>query len=191
MLDPGINHWYALCRVLGYLRRTVDYKITYGKGNDELIAYADASYASDLDNRRSVSGFVLMFAGAAVSYSSKLQTTVALSSVESEYMSASDCVRESLYVSRLLDFLYNIRKPGMPVTLFDDAEGCIKLAGNETSTKRTRHISVRYHFIREHIESGKIVMKYVRTTSQLADIFTKNVNGEVLWKATGKILGMF
>jgi hypothetical protein len=159
----------------------------YGEGND-LVAFADADYAQDRDTRRSVTGYVLLFAGGPVAWASRLQLTVALSSTESEYMAASDCVRESLYVGRVLDFLYN-RKEGK-VVIHEDNESCIKLAESDASTKRTKHIDVRYHFLREHVEDGRIVFDYVQSARQLADILTKNVRVETLERLSKLMMGM-
>jgi hypothetical protein len=84
--------------------------------------------------------------------------------------------------------MYNVT--GQCVTIFEDNEGCIKLAENDTSTKRTKHIDVRFHFLRETVQEGKVELAFVRSYDQLADVLTKNVRGEILARLARRAMGM-
>jgi hypothetical protein len=188
LLNPGLKHWEAVERVFGYLRGTLDYKLCYGSGELKLEAYADASYASDVDTRCSTTGFVIMYGGAAIMWGSRQQSTVALSSTEAEYMALSDCLKEVLYHRSLLSFIFPEYVDETSV-MFEDNEGCIKLAYNNASTKRLKHIDVRYHFIQEHVVDGHVELRYIPTKDQLADCLTKHVCGAILSRLVKKIMG--
>jgi hypothetical protein len=121
-------------------------------------------------------------------WGSRQQSTVALSSTESEYMALSDCLKEVLYHRSLLSFIF----PGYAderSVMFEDNEGCIKLALNNASTKRLKHIDVRYHFVQEHVEGGRVELMYIPTNDQLADCLTKNVCSAILSRLVKKIVG--
>jgi hypothetical protein len=110
-------------------------------------------------------------AGAAISWSSKKQTSIALSSTEGEYMAMTHATKEALWIQQ---FLHNINFPLTHSTsLLVDNQGAIVLASNPTFHARTKHIGVRHHFIREHVENGDITLKYIPTNDQVADVLTK------------------
>jgi hypothetical protein len=169
--SSGPEHWVAAKRVLRYLKGTHDIGIKYGRGDLELYGYCDADWAGDKDTRRSTTAYVFMMAGACVSWASKLQPTVAVSSAEAEYMAASAAVQEAIYMRRLLgDIGYQQEQP---TVIYEDNQGCIALSENPVEHKRTKHIDIRYHFTRERVESGDVVLEYVTTEDQLADLMTK------------------
>lgn len=176
--DPGPKHWKAVMKILSYVATTHDLGLTFRKGTGgSLSAYADSSYAGKPDDRKSVSGGAVMYAGASVMWFSRTQRTVSLSSSESEYKSLSDCVKEVLFLRNILDFL----DPGqsmIPVPVFEDNAGAIKLAENPMSSARSRHIDVRHHFIRTLSADRVIRMVYVPTKEQRADVLTKGLNLE-------------
>jgi hypothetical protein len=170
---PLETHWVAVKHVLRYLKGTLDYELCYRKCESlKLIGYSDADWASSTDDRRSVTGycFSLSEAGPLISWKSRKQPTVALSSCEAEYIALAATVQESLYLIQLLD---ELEKCNSPVLIFEDNQGTIALAKNPVHHQRSKHIDVRYHFIRSELKNGKIVIEYCPTDSMVADIMTK------------------
>lgn len=168
------EHMKALKRTLRYVRATLGLGLKFGGKNSqglELYAYSDSDWANDVETRRSTTGYVCMLNGAAVSVGSKLQATVALSSTEAEYMALCAATQDVVYMRRLLEEL-GVKQKGSTI-IFEDNQGCIALAENPVHHQRTKHIDVRYHFIRERVESGEIKIVYVPTSEQVADILTK------------------
>lgn len=144
-----------------------------GGSNFELIGYSDADYAGDIETRRSTTGYVFCLANGAVTWSSQRQKMVTLSTTEAEYVAASTAVRETIWLRKLLSDI------GCPcaseTTLYVDNQSAIKLVKNPVFHKRTKHIDIRYHFIREKTESKEIKVEYVPSENQLVDIFTKPI----------------
>lgn len=170
---PGQEHWVALKRVFRYLRGTTDLSIVYdGKIHDEPFAFVDADHANDPITRRSVGGYVYLIAGGAVSWSSKKQASVALSSTEAEYMAASTSTQEAVWLRILLGEL-GLLNLANPTRQRIDNQSAMALARNDAFHNRTKHIAVRHHFIREKVEDGEIDVEYVPTDRQVADVLTK------------------
>ena len=170
---PGQEHWTALKRVFRYLRGTTDLSIHFnGKIPNEAFAFVDADHANDPNTRRSVGGYVYLIAGGAVSWSSKKQSSVALSSTEAEYMAASSAAQEAIWLRALLGEL-GLLSLEHPTCLRIDNQSAMALARNDAFHNRTKHIAIRHHFIRERIEDGEIDVEYVPTDRQVADVLTK------------------
>jgi hypothetical protein len=173
--SSGPEHLAAAKRVLRYLQGTKKMGIKFSGGstirNKLLTGYSDSDWGGDPDTRRSTTAYLFQFGGGPISWSSRLQPTVALSSAEAEYMAVCAATQESTYLRQLLSEL------GYPqadaTTIYEDNQGCIALARNPVLHKRTKHIEIRYHFIRERIESGQVKLEYIPTQKQLADILTK------------------
>ena len=188
--NPAELHWHALLRVLGYLAKTVDYCIRYegvenGKSGVEAIGYSrgilpqvsdfkcyvDASFAADLDTRRSTTGYIFKIAGGPVSWQSRMQTSVALSNVESEYMAASAAAQEAIWLNRLLEEMgFKSKKP---ITLYEDNKAAILFSDHPGDHRRSKHIDTRKYFLRDAVTNGEIKLEYINTTEQLADGLTK------------------
>lgn len=167
--NPGAIHVNAVKRIIRYLITTKDVSIVYENGT-ELIGYSDSDFAGDIDSRKSNTGYLFLMNGGPVTWASRKQNTVALSTTESEYMAASDAAREILW---LRQFLLDIGKPQNTVTLKIDSQSAIKLIHNPVFHKRSKHIDVRYNFIREKVELKIINIEYVESSYQLADFLTK------------------
>lgn len=169
---PAAAHVNAVKRILKYVRGTMDMGIRFESGNDlHFCGYSDADYAGDVTTRRSTSGYVFMLGGSVISWGSERQKSVALSTTESEYMAASHAIKELIWLRNLLGEL--LQADDLAPILFMDNQSAIRLVKNPEFHKRTKHIDVRYHFIREKFEDGIFEMKYVQTDEQAADIMTK------------------
>ena len=167
------EHWKSIKRIFRYLKGTIETGITYSSpsSNFELIGYCDADYAADVDTRKSTSGFVVTLSGSPVSWASRLQRSVAQSTTEAEYVAIADCVKDILWYKQLLsEFRIEIESP---IKIMSDNQGAIKLTKNSIFHKRTKHIDVRFHFIRDHQEKGEIKISYIPTDKQPADMLTK------------------
>jgi len=181
------EHMNAGKRVLRYLQGTKDLGITYSNGDTVLVGYADSDWAGDQDTRRSVTGYVFVLCGAAISWGSKLQPTVALSSSEAEYMAACYAVQEAVHLRLLLKSL-GYEQQGHTV-IFEDNQGCIYMSQNPVMHKRAKHIDIRYHFVRERVAQGVVKLEYIKTEDQLADLLTKPLLKARVLKIRGSVLG--
>jgi hypothetical protein len=170
---PGKPHLEAFKRVLCYLKGTVGFGLRLG-GKDngvDLIGWANSDWAQDPDSRRSVTGYIFDITGGSVSWASKKQPTVVLSTVEAEYMAASNATKEAIWLRVLLEDLGFSQTQA--TTIHDDSKGCIALSRGTVLHSRTKHIVIHHHLIREQIKSSEVDLKYCPTKDQLADIFTK------------------
>ena len=174
--NPGPTHWKAAKHVLRYLKGAIGYQLTLGlhSGNsNELIVYTDSDWGRDIDNRRSVSGYVFMLGESAISWSAKKQPTVAASSTEAEYMSVSHTARQGLWIRRLLIELGLLYLESDPTTVFLDNRGAMDLSKESRHHNRTKHIDIQHHFIRERVEDGTFTIIHCPTHLMLADGLTK------------------
>jgi len=169
--DPSSAHLTAVKRIFRYLKGTVMLGLRYEKSGNALIGYSDADWAGDLDNRRSTTGNTFMMAGAAISWFSKRQATVALSTAEAEYVALSSAVQEAVWLEKLLSDIKYTRDG--PIVIMEDNQGAIAIAQNPVGHARTKHIDIRYHYVRECVCSGTVSLKYCPTDEMMADIFTK------------------
>jgi Reverse transcriptase (RNA-dependent DNA polymerase) len=172
-------HEKELKRLLSYVVKTQDKQLNINSNSSEdweIEAYSNSDFAGDKDNRKSITGFVIFLCGFPISWKSKAQPCVTLSSTEAEYVSLNETVRELKFIVQLLALIgIPVKKP---TTVHVDNVGCIFLAKNKTSGERTKHIDMKYHFIREQVENGLVEIKFVRSEDNVADIFTKNLGGE-------------
>lgn len=175
--NPTDKHWSAVQRIFRYLKAQPSLGLVYR--DEDLLGYTDANWARD-DDRKSTGGYLYKLGGAAISWSSKRQTTIALSSCEAEYMAASEAAKEALWMRRLLnEFGY---EGSQQVVIQADNKSAIALAENPMHHGRTKHIEIRYHFIREEVTEGLIKLVYVSTKDEAADGLTKPLGGEAFAK---------
>jgi len=174
--NPTRTHWQAALGVLQYLVNTSSYAITYnGNRGIEFRGYCDADYAGDVDNRRSTTGGIFTIAGGAVSWMSKLQKCVVVSSCEAEYVAASTVTREALFMRNILR---DMTGSNLVVDMNADNQGALKLIRNPISSMRSKHIDIAYHFVRDRAAAGHIRFKYISTHENVADILTKPLGAE-------------
>jgi hypothetical protein len=145
-------------------------KLTLGVSNDGLEAYADADMASQ-PHRHSMSGCLVLLHGTPVAWSARKQSLIALSTAEAEYIALTSAAREVLYLKSLIGELYE--PITYPIPMYCDNQGAIALATNAKFHARTKHIDLRYHFIRALIRDDTLDLKYIPTDENLADAFTK------------------
>lgn len=187
--NPGKLHCNLLQRVLRYVAGTLNLGLVFRKDSeDDIVGYSDSDYAGLIDGRKSTGAYVFMFAGGPISHSSKLQPTVSLSSCEAEYMALVETAKEAVWCARFLAEL-GYRKGESPVLLRADNQGSISLSKNPEFHKRTKHIEIKWHWIREVVESGRIKIEYISTKSMIADGLTKPLNGQ-LFKDFKIMMGM-
>ena len=204
---PGLIHWNAVLKIFRYLKYTGPMGITYRSlvdcvdtqmvmfkssndlgtmGNPILSGYSDANYARDIDTRRSTSGFIFMLAGAPISWQSCAQATVALSSTDSEYIAFAGAAQEAVWLLQVLrEFKFGMNSP---VVVYEDNQSTIKLVENPVFHKRSKHVDIKYHFVRELVENKTLAIQYVPTVDNLADIFTKPLVFSVFTKLRAAFL---
>ncbi|RWR99148.1 polyprotein-like protein, partial [Dinothrombium tinctorium] len=146
------SHFKAAKRVLRYLNGTRDFALMLKPENEALIGYSDADWGGNTDDRKSTSGYLFQLGGSSLSWNSKKQQTVALSSTEAEYMALSTATQECVWLRNLLQEIGF--KQEMPTTIFEVNQACIKLTKSTKNYARTKHIDIRHHFIREKVDSG-------------------------------------
>ena len=171
--NPGREHWLFASRILRYLKMTSDYGITYVKSDEKLKAFSDSDWAGDIDDRRSCLGNVLTLASAPISWKSKKQKSVTLSTMEAEYAALSEVSREIVYIKRLLMHMGFEKYTESPIDVFCDNQSAIELSKNAVYHKRSKHIDISIHYTRELVERKEIVITYLRTDFMPADILTK------------------
>lgn len=173
--EPKSEHWAAVKRVLRYLQGTKHYRLTYTKnGESEIMGYCDADWASDIRDRRSCTGYIFMLQGGAVSWCSRKQQTVALSTAEAEYMAMSSAAQEALWLQQLQGELGGQRDGTL--VIHSDNISAIKLTANDCYLPRSKHIDIKYHFLREHVSSLKLKFFYVKSEENVSDILTKGTS---------------
>ena len=171
--NPQRSHYQAVARIFRYLAGTLNFALCFGNQDGHLLleGYGDADYAGDIIDRKSRTGTILLLNGAPVAWCSRKQNCVATSTTESEYIAAGSTTKDIIWHRRLLS---NLRFGQNHATrLFSDNQSTIRLVHNPEFHRRTKHIDIVYHFLREHQRVGDINIQYIPTFDQLADLFTK------------------
>ncbi|XP_047334161.1 secreted RxLR effector protein 161-like [Impatiens glandulifera] len=170
MVQPGKEHWQAVKRIFRYLRRTFDVGLIY-RGDTQclIIGYSDSDYARNVDSRRSMTSYVFTLGGSVVSWKATLQPTVTLSTTEIEYMALTEADKEGIWLKELISDLGQHQDQA---TVFCDSLSVICLVKDQVHHERTKHIDVRYHFLRTE---KRIKVKKVGTADNHANMFTKSV----------------
>ena len=169
MHNPGPKHWTAAKRILRYLKKTKDMKIAFQKNAQNvtsLHAYADADWASNPDDRKSITGYIFMSRNAPLSWCSRRQPTIALSTAEAEYMSACAAAQEAVWLRKIF-------KDPPTIEIFDDNQAAIALTQSPCNHTRSKHIDTRFHYLRERVLAKDVKLTYIPSSENIADIFTK------------------
>jgi hypothetical protein len=184
--DPTETHMRAARHVLAYLKGTIDYSIIYGDASDievhaytrancprdqiSTLGFADADHGTDKDDRKSQTGYVFMINNGPVSWTSHKQSSVALSTMEAEYMSLSDSSREAIARANLYCDLNIIAQTPL---IYTDSTTALSLTDESAKYQRAKHIDIRYHYVRDVLQKGQIQVDYVPSEQNPADVFTK------------------
>lgn len=185
--DPRKCDWNEVKRVFRYLKFTKSKKLKMGNhGNqDNLYGYVDADWAGDQTDRKSNTGYCLIYNGALISWASRKQSSVSLSSTEAEFIAFAEAVRDLIWIVRILkDFDQHIETP---TKLFEDNQGCIKLLNDRVCHQRVKHIDIKYKFVHEHIDLKAVSAVYCPTKNMIADMLTKPLDGPKLAKHVREI----
>lgn len=171
-------HWTAVKRIMRYLKSTINFKLKYSSkcSDSDVIGYCDADFGGNTDTRKSCTGYVFKLQQGAISWASRRQPTVALSTSESEYMALAAATQEAIWLKQFGQQLGNVL-PDSPIVINCDNQSAICLAKTDAYSARTKHIDIRYHFVREYVSSSLIDIKYVPTDQMPADALTKAVPG--------------
>ncbi|KAJ1590163.1 hypothetical protein NDA12_004721 [Ustilago hordei] len=183
MREPSQEHYQAAQRVLRYLESTRQVGLVYraSESQEPLVAHSDANWASDATiQRRSTSGSVALVYGNPVAWKSATQKCVSLSAVEAEFIAATEATREVLFLKQLLRSIGIAT--GTP-TVYSDNTGCIQVSKDPAQHWKLKHIDTKYHFVCNNVQEGRVQIKYVDTTRNLADVLTKPIGRQAMQQA--------
>ena len=184
--NPGREHWNAVKWIMRYLRGTSSLRLGFGNEKPLLVGYTDEDMAGDVDTRKSTSGFLITFAGGAVAWQSRLQKCVALSTTEAEFIAATEACKELLWMKR---FLQELGFKQQRYIVFCDSQSAIHLGKNSSFHARSKHIDVRYHWIRDAINDKLFELEKIHTDHNGSDMLTKALPREKL-EACSSVAGM-
>ena len=170
LANPGKEHWMAVKWILRYLRGTSKVCLFFGNGKPMLDGFTDADMAGDVDSRKSTSGYLMTFAGGAVAWQSRLQKCVALSTTEAEFIAITEACKEVLWLKK---FLQELRLKQERYILFCDSQSAIHLSKNSSFHVRSKHIDVRYHWIRDVLEMKLLQLEKIHTDNNPSDMMTE------------------
>ena len=169
----GTEHWTAAKRVLRYLKGTLDVGLVFSPHSEPVRGYVDADWGGSTLDRKSHSGFMFLLGGSPISWDSRKQRTVALSTTEAEYMALAECAKEAIYLKRFICELGFNKLANLKV--FCDNQSAISLAENPTYHARSKHIDIRHHFVRDVVNEKTLILEHVSTEEQAADFLTKGL----------------
>ena len=188
MEDPKQSHWKAIKRILRYIQGTKSLGLFYSSTTDyNLVGYSDSDWCGDVDDRKSTSGYLFFMGETAFTWYSKKQPIVSLSTCEAEYVSASYCVCHAIWLRRLLGELKIPQQRSTEIRI--DNKSAIELAKNPVHHERSKHIDVRFHFIREHVKEKNVHLRHVVSHDQIADVLTKPLS-RTLFDTYKRLMGM-
>jgi hypothetical protein len=181
MEEADSKHWKALLRTVRYVEQTKNYGLNLEPNLEKieknvLKVFSDSDYCVDKETRSSVTGYVIFLNGTPIAWRSKGQKNVTLSTTEAEYVALSEAARKTKFIQKVLKSL-NF-EVDLPIKMFVDNVGTIFLANNRNASDGTKHVDIRYHFVREMIDIGFIEIVFVPTDENIADIFTKNLDSK-------------
>jgi hypothetical protein len=172
LVEPRRAHLVAAKHVMRYLKGTMDYGLSYDGDHDfTLSGYTDVDWAGSVANRKSTSGCCFSLGSAMISWQSRKQSSIALSTAEAEYIVACSASCESIWLRKLLTCLFDLEM--RETMILCDNQSCIKMTENLVFHDRSKHIETRYHFICDMVQRGALKLQYISTYEQVADVLTK------------------
>jgi hypothetical protein len=196
MQNPCQEHWIAVKRIMRYLNGTINKCLVFKNNNTDIKslnieAYCDADWAGDKDDRKSTTGVVIKLNGNTISWLTRKQKTISLSTAEAEYMAIGEAAKEITWINQLLTEMFDIsnsNKIHKEITLYGDNQAALLISKNDVYHDRTKHIDIRHHFVRECLQQGLFKIKWIATENQLADIFTKGLSSIQFNKLCSQIM---
>ncbi|XP_070051893.1 secreted RxLR effector protein 161-like [Nicotiana tomentosiformis] len=180
--NPGREHWTVVKRIIMYLKRTRDYMLVYHSGDLAPIGYTDSDFQSDRDSRKSISGYVFTIEGGAISWRSIKQSCIADSTMEAEYVAASEAAKEVVWFGNFLKELNVVPSVQAPIVLYCDNSGAVANSKEPRSHKRSKHIERKYHLIRDITQRGDARVLKIASEDNLADPSTKSLPQKIFDK---------
>jgi hypothetical protein len=196
--NPGEKHWKLVKRILRYLKGTINNGIIFKtkselnknghyKNEITLRSYADADFATDIETRKSNTGYINFIAGSCISWRAKRQKCIATSTAEAEYIAVYEVAKEIVWLRLLLKEL-GFEQKG-PTLINEDNTATIAISEKEYNHARTKHIDIKYHYVKDLVKKEIIKLTWVKTTEQIADIFTKPLDKIKFLMFTAKFMG--
>ena len=179
--NPGPAHWREIKRILRYLRRTIDHALCYHGGYLRLTCYNDANWASDKDERKSTSGYAFILGGGVVSWCNKKQSCIALFTMKSKYVACSAAVQEAVWLRRFLQRLGVTAHAKNVLLLYSDSRSALAYAKDPKYHGKVKHIEFRYHYIRDMVSQGEVILQHISTSSIVADPLTKPITRDLFF----------
>ena len=176
MVSPGKEHWSGVKRVLRYIKGTVNFGLRFEASAPEdfrLNGYSDADWAGCSETRKSTSGQVFKMGNCAISWRSHKQSIIALSTTEAEYVALCEAAQEAVWLRRLLGDIDFTQSD--PTVIYEDNQGAISLSSNPKDHTRTKHIDIKYHYIRERVAAKELSVIHCATGDMTADTLTKGL----------------
>ena len=161
--------------ILRYLKGTTDHVLCYQGRDLRLIGSTNVNWGGDPDQRKSMSGYAFLLNDYVISWGSKKQSCIALSTMEAEYIGCSSAIQETVWLRRFLQNIGVVKTAFEPVTLYCDSMVALAYANDPKYHGKTKHIQIRYHFVRDMITQNEVVLKYIPTNEMVADPFTKPI----------------
>lgn len=178
--DPGLGHWKVIKKVLRYMQRTKNFVLTYQRSNIlNIVGYSDADFSGCTDDFRSTSGYIFMMAGGAVSWKSVKQTLTASSTMEAEYIACYGATCQAMWLRNFISGLGILDSISRPLKIYCNNSAAVSLSRNVRSTTRSKHIDIKYFFVREKVAESYICIEYISTEHMLADPLTKGLAPKV------------
>ena len=170
---PSKEDWNEVKRVIKYLKGSskLSLKLSSSTENNTLYGYVDADWAENKIDRKSHSGYVFYLNGGVINWSCKKQSCVSLSTAEAEFIALSEACKEAKWIHELLKEMCYI--VNIPITIMEDNQSCIKMVLNENFNARSKHIDIKYHFVKDYCINNFVNLKYCPTDKMIADILTK------------------
>jgi len=173
--NPAHIHWIEAKRILRYLNNTMNYKINYKAGEIDVKIWTDADWRTDIDDRHSFSGYITKLGKSIINWKASKQKNIATSTMEAEYIALSATTKEAIWLKMFIEELKLSEWIKSPYTIYCDNKASINFATNRIEKSKTKHIAISYHNMREAIEEGLIILTYVPSTENQADILTKKL----------------
>uniref|UniRef100_A0A1X7T3K7 Reverse transcriptase Ty1/copia-type domain-containing protein n=1 Tax=Amphimedon queenslandica TaxID=400682 RepID=A0A1X7T3K7_AMPQE len=182
---PTSEHWKAVKHIFRYLIGTVNFGLLCSRTSSICVGYSDSDWGGDLDDRKSTSGYIFQIGGGAVSWQSRKESCVALSTSEAEYIALTSAAQEAIWLRHLLSEIEQEQEK--KIVIYEDNQLTICLSKNPQFHDRSKHIAIKYHFIRDQVKDGTVELNYCKTEEMLTDVFTKGLSGERFHMLTNKI----